>query len=117
MGQLAVWEEGSASQGCRGKERVSSRAVQLPSPPDRDVLVWVSRADVFLKLQERSRTTAGTPCCSSVMRLSFPDCILISLILNSLDFLFNAAKKLDMTSFFWQVSASSRTGYLPIPLS
>lgn len=101
----------------RGEERAGSRGVQLPSPPEWDVLVWVSQADVFLKLQERSHTTAGTHSCSSVMLLSSPDCILITLILNSLDFLFNAAKNLGMTYFFWQVSASSRTGYLPpIPL-
>lgn len=38
----------------------AARGVHLPSSPVWEVFMWVSQADVFLKLQERGHITAGT---------------------------------------------------------
>lgn len=109
-GSLAGRESVRCLTGLPGGE---ASQLQQRSAPQPDVLVWVSQAAVFLKLQECSRTTAGIHSCSSVMLLSSPDCILITFILNGLGFLFSIAKILNVIYFFWQVNASSRTSYLP----
>lgn len=110
----SAWKSGR--EGVREVPCRAARGVQLPSPYECDVLVWFSQADVFLKLQECTHTIARMHSCSSVVLLSSPDCNLVTFILNSLDFHFNTAKNWDVTYFFWQVSASSRTSYFP-PIS